>query len=174
VSWGLAHEAKAGEVTWLVLDLLILLWAGGVIAGEVKVTEGSTRSGHNLLELLLLLFEEVPLLVVTLIVVVPLGVVVLVGRGVELLPLGAVGDEVDGVAALDAARGWSPPLLAELVQGVKLSHQQGDLIIWDALILLLRRCRQRGQSKLQNRWDSSVGGVSIMTTNTSTSNKKPY
>jgi hypothetical protein len=51
----LAHEAKAGEVTCLVLGLLILLWAGGVVAGKVKVTEGSTCSGHHLLKLLLLL-----------------------------------------------------------------------------------------------------------------------
>jgi hypothetical protein len=42
VSWRLAHEAKAGEVTWLALVLLIILWAGGVITREVKVTEGST------------------------------------------------------------------------------------------------------------------------------------
>jgi hypothetical protein len=41
------------------------------------------------------------LLVVALVVVIPLGVVVLVG-GVELLPLGAVGGEVDGVAAVEA------------------------------------------------------------------------
>jgi type IV secretory pathway TrbL component len=40
------------------------------------------------------------LLVVALAVVVPLGVVILVGGGVELLPLGAVGDEVGGITAL--------------------------------------------------------------------------
>jgi hypothetical protein len=85
-----------------VLGPLILLRAGGVITGEVKVTEGCTRSGHHLLELLLLLLipEAVLLFVVTLAVVVPLGVVVLVGGGVELLPLGAVGDKVGGVIAL--------------------------------------------------------------------------
>jgi hypothetical protein len=43
------------------------------------------------------------LLLVILVVVVPLGVVVLVGGGVELLPLETVGDEVGGVAALEAA-----------------------------------------------------------------------
>jgi hypothetical protein len=42
------------------------------------------------------------LLVIALVVVIPLDIVVLDG-GVELLPLGAVGDEVDGVAALEAA-----------------------------------------------------------------------
>jgi hypothetical protein len=52
------------------LDLLIILWARGVVAGEVEVAEGSTRSRHHLLELLLL--------VVAFTVVVPLGVVVLV------------------------------------------------------------------------------------------------
>jgi hypothetical protein len=35
--------------------------------------------------------------------VIPVVVVVLVGGGVELLPLGTVGDEVGGVAALEAA-----------------------------------------------------------------------
>jgi hypothetical protein len=39
-------------------------------------------------------------------------VVVLVG-GVQLLPLGAVSDEVGGVAALKAAPRRPPPLLAE-------------------------------------------------------------
>jgi hypothetical protein len=101
VSWRLAHEAKASDVAWLVLDLLILLWAGGVITGEVKVAEGSTHLRHHLLELLLLLLvpEAVLLLVITPTVIILLGLVILVG-GVELLPLGVVGDEVSGVAAL--------------------------------------------------------------------------
>jgi hypothetical protein len=130
----LAHEAKGGEVTRLALGPLILLGTGGVIAGEVEVNEVSTRSGHHLLELLLLLLlvpeavlllvpEAVVLLVVALAVVIPLGVVILVGGGVELLPLGAVGDEVDGVAALEAAPRGSPPLLAEPVQSSELSRQ---------------------------------------------------
>jgi hypothetical protein len=93
VSWRLAYEVKAGEVIWLTLDLLILLWAGRIITGEVKVTEGSTCSGHHLLEvLLLLLVPKAVLLVIALALVVALGVVVLVGGGVELLPLGAVRD----------------------------------------------------------------------------------
>jgi hypothetical protein len=57
------------------------------------VTEGSTRSGHHLLELLLLLLvpEAVLLLALTLVTgVVPVVVVVLV-RGVELLLLGQSG-----------------------------------------------------------------------------------
>jgi hypothetical protein len=113
----LAHEAKAGEVTRLALGPLILLGAGGVITEEVDVAKGCTRSGHHLLELLLLLLvsEAVLLLVVALAVVVSLGVVILVGGGVELLPLGAVGDEVGGVAALEAAPRRSPPFLAEPV-----------------------------------------------------------
>jgi hypothetical protein len=95
VSRRFAHEAKAGEVTWLALDLLILLWAGGVIVGEINVAESSTRSGHYLLKLLLLLVQEaILLLVVALAVVISLGVVILIGEGVELLPLGAVGDKV--------------------------------------------------------------------------------
>jgi hypothetical protein len=80
----------------------------------VKVTEGSTCSGHHLLELLLIP-EAVLFIVVTLVVVVPLGVVLLVKGRVRLLPLGAVSDEVGGVAALEAAPRRSPPLLVELV-----------------------------------------------------------
>jgi hypothetical protein len=121
----LAHETKAGEVARLALGPLILLGAGGVVAGEVEVTEGGTRSGHHFLELLLLLLipEAILLLVITLDVVISLGVVVLIGGGVELLPLGVVGDEVDGVTALEAAPRRSPPLLAEPVESLKLSRQ---------------------------------------------------
>jgi hypothetical protein len=57
---------------------------------------------HDLLELLLLVPEAMLFLVISLAIVVPLDLVVLVG-GVKLLPLGAVSDEVDGVAALEAA-----------------------------------------------------------------------
>jgi hypothetical protein len=67
------------------------------------------------LELLLLIRKTVLLLIVTLAVLVSLGVVILVGGGVEFLPLGAVGDEVGGVTALEAALRRSPPLLAEPV-----------------------------------------------------------
>jgi hypothetical protein len=78
--------------------------------------------GYHLLKLLLLLIAGAVLLVVTLSVVVPLGVVILVGGGVELHPLGAVGDEVSGVVTLKAAPRRPPPLLAELVQGTELSR----------------------------------------------------
>jgi hypothetical protein len=103
VSQRLAHEAMAGEVVCLALWLLILLWAGGVITREVEVAEGSTRLGHHLLKLLLLLVPEAVLLLAFTLVagVVPVVVVVLVG--VKLLLLGAVGDEVGVVAALKAA-----------------------------------------------------------------------
>jgi hypothetical protein len=80
-SWRFAHEAKAGEVALLVLDLLILLWAEGVITGEVEVTQSSTRSGHDLLELLLLL------VIVLVLGVVLVGVSILAG-GVDLFHLG--------------------------------------------------------------------------------------
>jgi hypothetical protein len=139
----LAHEAKAGEVICLALGPLILLRTGGVIVGEVKVAEGCTRLGHHLLELLLLVPEAVLLLVMALVVVIPLGVVILVGGGVELLPLGAVGDEVGGVTALETALRKSPPLLAEPMQSSEFSRRQGDLIIGDALVLLIRSCTQR-------------------------------
>jgi hypothetical protein len=91
------------------------------------------------------------LLVVALVAgVIPVVIVVLVG-GVKLLPLGAVGDEVDGVATLEAAPRRPPPLLAGPVQSSKLSRQQGDLVIGDALVLLIRSCTQGRQSKLQIR-----------------------
>jgi hypothetical protein len=148
-----AHEAKAGEVALLALGLLILLWARGVVTGEVEVAEGSTRSGRHLLELLLPLLvpEAVLLLALALVTGVTLVVIVVHVGGVELLLLGAVGDEVGSVAALEAAPQWSPPFLTELVQGSELSCQQGDLIIGDALVLFIRSCGQRGQGKLQSR-----------------------
>jgi hypothetical protein len=55
------------------------------------------------LELLLLVPKVVLLFIIALAVVVPLDVVVLVGGGLELLALGAVSNEVGGVAALKAA-----------------------------------------------------------------------
>jgi hypothetical protein len=116
----------------LALDLLIHLWAGGVITGEVKVAQGGTHLGHDLLELFLLLVPEAVLLLIVALVarviMVIVVVVVLVG-GVKFLPLGAVSDKVCGITALEAAPRWPPPLLAELVQGVELSCQQGNLII---------------------------------------------
>jgi uncharacterized membrane protein YoaK (UPF0700 family) len=99
----LAHEAKVGEVARLALGPLILLGAGGVVVGEVEVAEGGTRSGHHLLELLLLVPETVLLLALALVIgVIPVVVVVLVGGGVKLIPLGAVSDEVGGVTAIEA------------------------------------------------------------------------
>jgi hypothetical protein len=77
-------------------------------------------------------------------------VVVLVG-GVKFFPLGAVGDEVGGVTALEAAPRRSPPLHVEPVQSSELSHQQGDLVVGDALVLLIRSCTQGRQSKPQSR-----------------------
>jgi hypothetical protein len=41
----LALEVRADEVVRLALGPLILLRAGGVVAGEVKVTESYTRLG---------------------------------------------------------------------------------------------------------------------------------
>jgi hypothetical protein len=141
----LAHEAKADEVTHLALGPLILLGAGVVIAREVKIAEGCTRSGHHLLEPLLLLLvpEAVLLLALALVAgVISVVLVVLIGGGVELLPLGAVGDEVGGVAALEATPRRPPPCLVELVQRAELPHQQDDLIIGNALVLLIRSCTQ--------------------------------
>jgi hypothetical protein len=138
----LAHEAKAGEVARLTLGPLIILEAGGIVAGKVEVAESCTRSEHHLLKFLLLLLvpEAVLLLALALVaVVVPVVVLVLVG-GVEFLPLGTVGDEVGGVAALEAGPRRPPPLLAESVLCAKLPRQQGNLVIGDALVLPIRSC----------------------------------
>jgi hypothetical protein len=148
VSRRLAHEAKAGEVTRLALGTLIFLRAG-----EVEVAEGYTRLRHHLLELLFLLLlvpEAVLLLALTLVAGVILVVVVVLVGGVKLLPLGAVGNEVGGFTALKVAP-RRPPLLAESVQSSELSRQQGDLVVGDTLILLIRNCTQGRQSKLQSR-----------------------
>jgi hypothetical protein len=142
----LTHEAKTGDVARVALGPPILLEAGGVVTGEVEVTEGGTRSGHHILKLLLLFIPEVVLLLTLALVARLVLVVVLIG-GVKLLPLGAVGDEVGGVTALEAAP-MRPPLLAEPVQRSELSCQQGDLVIGDALVLLIRSCTQGRQSKL--------------------------
>jgi hypothetical protein len=125
VSRRLAHEAKAGEVAYLALGPLILLWARGIVAGEVKFAEGSTRLGHHLLEFLLLFLipEAILLLALALVAGVILIVVVVLIGGVELLPLRAVSDEVGSVAALKAAPWCSPPLLVEPVQHTKLCRQ---------------------------------------------------
>jgi hypothetical protein len=169
VSRRLTHEAKVDEVARLALGPLILLGAGGVVAGEVEVAEDGTRSRHHLLELLLIP-EAVLLLALALIAGVILVVIVVLIGEVKLLPLGAIGDEVGGVAALEVAPRRPPPLLAKHVQRAELPRQQGDLVVGDALILLIRSCTQGRQNKLQSRWVSRVGGVSHMTTNTSTSN----
>jgi hypothetical protein len=90
------------------------------------------------------------LLVVDIIdVVILIGLFILVGV-VVLLPLRAVDDEVSGVTALEAAPrvlGASPPLLPKHEHRPKFPCKQGNLIIRNALILLIRSCRKRRQSK---------------------------
>jgi hypothetical protein len=123
VSRWLIHKAKAGKVTCLTLGPLILLRAGGVITGEVEVTEGGIHLGHHLLELLLLVPEAVLLLALAFVAGAVLIVVVVLIGGVKLLPLRAVDDEVGGVAALETTPRRPPPLLAEPVQSAELSRQ---------------------------------------------------
>jgi hypothetical protein len=91
------------------------------------------------------------LLALTLVAGVVMVVVVVLVGGVEFLPLGAVGDEVGGVAALEATPRRPPPLLAESVQRSELPRQEGDLIIRDALVLLIKSYTQGRQGKLQSR-----------------------
>jgi hypothetical protein len=77
------------------------------------------------------------LLIITLDVVIPLGVVILFG-GVELLPLGQ--SMMKWVVSPDSKQtlGDMLLLLAKLVQGAELSRQHGDLIVWNGLVLLIR------------------------------------
>jgi hypothetical protein len=102
--------------------------------------------GQDLLDVLLLVPEAILLLVVILVVVVVfVGVIV-------LLRLGAVDDEVGGVTALESAPGVpgaSSPLLLKLVHCLKFPCKQGNLVIGNALILLIRSCSKRRQSKHQ-------------------------
>jgi hypothetical protein len=93
--------------------------------------------GHDLLDVPLLLVPEVILLLVVILV----GVVI-------LLPLGVVGDEVGGVATLEAAPGVSSPLLPKLVHHPKFPYKQGNIIVGNALVLLIRSYNKRRQSKL--------------------------
>ena len=77
---------------------------------------------------------------------------VVVGVAVLLLLLGAIGDEVSGVAALEAAPGVaSSPLLPELVHPSEFLGEHRDLIIGDVIELFIGSCRDRRQSKLQRR-----------------------
>jgi hypothetical protein len=103
---------------------------------------------HDLLDVLLLVSKAILLLIVVLV-----AVVILVGV-VILLPLGAVNDEVGGVITLEAApgvSGASSPLLLKLVHRTSSPTKQHNLVIENALILLIRSCSKRRQSKLQGR-----------------------
>jgi hypothetical protein len=115
----------------------------------LKVAQGCTCSRHDLLDVpLLLVLEAILLLVVVLVVV-----VILVGV-VILLPLRAVGDEVGGVAALEIALrvlGVPSPLLLKLVHCPKFPFKQSNLIVGNALVLLIGSCSKRRQTKLQRR-----------------------
>jgi hypothetical protein len=87
------------------------------------------------------------LLLVVVLFVVLVGVVI-------LLPLEAIGDEVGVVTALEVALGVSEvssPLLPKLVHSPKFNCKYGDLIVENALILLIRNCSKRRQSKLKKR-----------------------
>jgi hypothetical protein len=79
----------------------------------------------------------------------PFVVVILIGV-IILLPLGEANDEVGGVAALKVAPGVSgpSPLLLKLVHRPKFSCKQDNLIVGNALILLIESYSKRRQSKL--------------------------
>jgi hypothetical protein len=97
-----------------------------------------TCSGHDLLDVLLL--------------VVPEAIILLIVGVIILLTLGAVDDEVVDVAGLEAALRVlrvSSPLLPKLVHRPKFSSKQDNLVIRNALILFIRICNKRRQNKLQ-------------------------
>jgi hypothetical protein len=75
-------------------------------------------------------------------VVVLVNVVIHVGV-VVLLPLGEVSNEVGGVTTLEAAPGVSSPLLLKLVHCLKFPCNQDNLIVRNALILLIGSCSKR-------------------------------
>jgi hypothetical protein len=118
------------------------LWVGWVVSFGgfdccFLFVVGGVRNKFGSTLLTLLVLEAILLLTLALVTgVIPVVVVVLVG-GVKLLPLGAVGDEVGDVAALEVAPRRPPPLLAESVQRAELPRQQDDLVIGDALVLLI-------------------------------------
>jgi hypothetical protein len=76
-------------------------------------TTSSGTSSSSCPKAVLLLALALVAGVISVVVVVPVG-------GVELLPLEAVGDEVCGGVALEAAPRRSPPLLAEPMQSTEL------------------------------------------------------
>jgi hypothetical protein len=86
--------------------------------------------GHDLL--------DVPLLLVVILV----GVVVSFGV-VVLLSHGTVDDEVGGVAALEAALRVSSPLLLKLMHRPKFHCMQANLVVRNALLLLIGSCSKR-------------------------------
>jgi hypothetical protein len=91
--------------------------------------------------------------VILLLVVVLVVVDILVGV-VTLLPLGAVGDEVGGVTELKTTLGvlrFSSPILSKLVHRPKFPCKQGNLVVENALVLLIGSCSKRRESKLQRR-----------------------
>jgi hypothetical protein len=91
--------------------------------------------------------------VILFLVVILVAIVVLVGV-VILLPLGAVDDEVGGITAFKTAPGVlgvSSPLLPKLVHHLKFPCKQGNLIVGNALVLLIESYSKRRQSKLQRR-----------------------
>jgi hypothetical protein len=115
-----------------------------------EVTQCCTCSGYDLLDVLLLVVPEVILLLVVILV----GVVVLVGV-VILLPPRTVGDEVGDVATLEATprvSGTSSSLLKP-VHRPKFPSKQGNLVIGNALILLIESYRKRRQRKLQENFE---------------------
>jgi hypothetical protein len=148
VPWrtSLGHEAQLGEVAFPlpVVDLLILFWTWWVFTWDVEVAQGYTCSGHDLLDVLLLLVSEAILLLLVVLIVILVAVVILVAivilvGVVVLLPLGAVGDNVGGVTTVEAAPGVSrvsSPLLPKLVHRPKFSWKQGNIVIGNALVLL--------------------------------------
>jgi hypothetical protein len=84
--------------------------------------------------------------VILLLVVILVVVVILVGV-VVLLSLRAVSNEVGGVTALEATlgvSGASSNLLLKLVHHPKFPYKQGNLVVGNALILLVESyCKRR-------------------------------
>jgi hypothetical protein len=105
--------------------------------------------GHDLLDVLHLLISTATLLLVFVLVAIAVLVDVVI-----FLPLRVADDEVGGVATLEEAPEVleaSSPLLPKLVHHLKFPCKQGNLIVGNAVILLIGSCSKRRQSKLQKR-----------------------
>jgi hypothetical protein len=94
------------------------------------------------------------ILLLIVVIVVVLVVVDVIVEVVVLLPLRAVSDKVGGVTTFEIAlrvSSISSPLLSKVVHHTNFPYKQGNLIIGNALVLLIGSCSERRQTKIQRK-----------------------